>query len=249
MTPKTTSPALFNTEEIYKIFFCDGECVVNLDFPMILLYFLDSIACDDDKIILINVNQENGLFDEWFVCNGTNGICLDNLNHIYVQKYVKEVEGYDVTATTNLDSFVDENCKFSNFLAELIVKLLSIEQISHQKISEILELFLGVKIPRQRVYDLFNKVIDGYLSMSIRELQKKIVDCEIEFSGLVHYDEEFLWIKHQPYVRLTLLDAENKLIIEDTVVPREIFSKDYIKLFFRNITREFRSKNNNNWWI
>ena len=86
------------------------------------------------------------------------------------RKYVKEVEGYDVTATTNLDSFVDENCKFSNFLADLIVKLLSIEQISHQKISEILELFLGV-------------------------------------------------------------NAENKLIIEDTIVPREIFSKDYIKLF------------------
>ena len=113
----------------------------------------------------------------------------------------------------------------------MIVKLLSIEQISHQKISEILELFLDVKIPRQRVYDLFNKTIDGYLSMSIRELQEKIVDGEIEFSGLVHYDEEFLWIKHQPYVRLTLLDAENKLIIEDTIVPREIFSKDYIKLF------------------
>ncbi len=226
---KTNSPVLFNAEEIYKIFFCDGKCVVDLDFPMILLYFLDSIARDGDKIILINVNQENTLFDEGFVCNGTNSICLDNLNH--VQKYVKEVEGQDVTATTNLDSFVDENCKFSNFLADLIVKLLSIEQISHQKISEILELFLRVKIPRQRVYDLFNKAIDGYLSMSIQELQEKIIDCEIEFSGFVHYDEEFLWIKHQPYVRLTLLDAENKLIIKYTVVPREIFTKNYIKLF------------------
>ena len=156
---------------------------------------------------------------------------MDNLNHVHVQKYIKEVDDFDITATTNLDSFVDENCKFSNFLADLIVKLLSIEQISHQKISEILELFLDVKIPRQRVYDLFNKSIDGYLSMSIRELQKKIIGGEIEFSGLVHYDEEFLWIKHQPYVRLTLLDAENKLIIEDTVIPREIFTKDYIKLF------------------
>ena len=106
MTQKTTSPVLFNTEEIYKIFFCDGECVVDLDFPMILLYFLDSIACDDDKIVLINVNQENDLFDEGFVRNGTNGICLDNLNHIYVQKYVKEFDGYDVTATTNLNSFL-----------------------------------------------------------------------------------------------------------------------------------------------
>ena len=231
MGQKTNSPVLFNTEEIYNTFFCDGECVIDLDFPMILLYFLDSLARDGDKIILINVNQENNLYDDGFVRNGTSDIHLDNLNHVHIQKYVKKIDGYDITATTNLDSFVDENCKFSNFLAELIVKLLSIEQISHQKISEILELFLGVKIPRQRVYDLFNKVIDGYLSMSIRELQKKIVDCEIEFSGLVHYDEEFLWIKHQPYVRLTLLDAENKLIIEDTVVPREIFSKDYIKLF------------------
>lgn len=144
---------------------------------------------------------------------------------------LKKIESWDVTATTNLDSFIDENCKFSNFLVDLIVKLLSIKQNSYQKVSEILELFLGVKIPRQRVYDLFNKAIDEYLSMSIQELQKKIVDGEIEFSGLVHYDEEFLWIKHQPYVRLTLLDAENKLIIEDTIISRELFTKDYIKLF------------------
>lgn len=32
-------------------------------------------------------------------------------------------------------------------------------------------------------------------------------------------------------VRLTLLDAENKLIIEDTVIPREFFPKDFIKSF------------------
>ena len=67
--------------------------------------------------------------------------------------------------------------------------------------------------------------------MSIQELRKKIVGGEIEFSGLVHYDDEFLWIKHHPYVRLTLLDAENKLIIEDTIISRELFSKNYIKLF------------------
>ena len=83
------------------------------------------------------------MFDEGFVCNGTKRICLDNLNHIYIQKYVKEVDGYDVTTTTNLDSFVDKNCKFSNYLADLIVKLISIEQISYQKVGGILELFLG----------------------------------------------------------------------------------------------------------
>ena len=231
MSPKTNSPILFNTEKIFKTFFSTGECLIDIDFPMFLLYFLDSIARDDNKIILINSNQENNLFDEGFICNGTTKICLDNLNHVYVQKYIKKVDDYYIAATTNLDNFVDENCKFSNFLADLIVKLLSIEQISYQKVSKINELFLGIKIPRQRVYDLFNKSIDEYLNMSIQEIQEKIITGEIEFSGLVHYDEEFLWIKYQPYVRLTLLDAENKLIIEDTVIPRELFTKEYIKIF------------------
>ena len=242
MNQKTTSPVLFNTEEIYKSFFCDGVCFVDLDFPMILLYFLDGIARDGDKIILINSNQGNRLFDEGFVCNGCKKIYLDNLEHIYVQKYLKKADDCDVTATTNLDSFVDENCKYSNFLADLIIKLLSIEQISYEKISEILEVFLGVKIPRQRIHDLFDKKIDEYLSMNIKELQELVVKDEIKFSGFVHYDEEFIWIKHQPYGRLTLLDAKNKLIIEDNVIPREFFSKTYIKSFLETSLQNINVK-------
>ena len=61
--------------------------------------------------------------------------------------------------------------------------------------------------------------------MNITELQEKINKGKIEFSGIIHYDEEFLWINHQPYARLTLLDGENKLIIADSVIPREFFSK------------------------
>ena len=156
---------------------------------------------------------------------------LDNLSHVYIQKYKKEWGKHTITETSDLDYVVGENCKFSNFLAELIVQIESIEQISYQKISEILNLFFGIDIPKQRVHDLFNKKIDEYTSMSIQELQKEILNGNIEFSGIVHYDEEHLWIKHQPYVRLTLLDAKNKLIIEDTVIPRYNFTKDYIKLF------------------
>ena len=69
---------------------------------------------------------------------------------------------------------------------------------------------------------------------------------KLNLVDLFIYDEEFLWIKHQPYVRLTLLDAENKLIIEDTVVPRELFSKDYIKLFLETSLDNLEVKNNNN---
>lgn len=110
-------------------------------------------------------------------------------------------------------------------------KLQVLSRFSNQKISEILNLFLGINISRQRVYDLFDRKIDEYTRMSIKELQEGILNGNVEFSGIIHYDEEYLWIKHQPYVRLTILDAENKLIIEDTVIPRHLFSKNYIKIF------------------
>ena len=238
MKQKTNSPVLFNSVEIYKTFFCNGVCLLNVDFPMDFIYYLDSIALDDDKIILINVNQENTLFDDGFTRNGTKQIFLDNLSHVYVQKYVKKDDDECIYDITDLEYLVDENCKYSNYLGDLIVQLESIDQISYEKISEILEIFLGVKIPRQRVYELFNKRIDEYLSMNITELQEKIAKENIEFSGIVHYDEEFLWINHQPYVRLTALDGKNKLIIADTVIPREFFSKEFIKEFLETSLKD-----------
>ena len=84
MNQKTNPPVLFNAEEIYNFFFSQHVCRISLDFPMPLLYFLDSIAQKDDKIILININQENHLFNEECVCNGTKSIELDNLSHAYV---------------------------------------------------------------------------------------------------------------------------------------------------------------------
>ena len=231
MKTKTTPPVLFSAEEVYNFFFSEHVCRISLDVPMHMVYYLDQMACDGDKIILINVNQENSLFDDGFVCNGTKAIELDNLSHIFVQKYIKEWDNHSICEITDLDFLVDENCKYSNFLADLIVQTASIEQISSQKISEILNLFLGIDIPRQRVHDLFDRKIDEYTRISIKELQEEILNGNIEFSGIIHYDEEYLWIKHQPYVRLTILDAENKLIIEDTVIPRHLFSKNYIKIF------------------
>ena len=242
MKLKTNSPVLFNAEEVYNFFFLEHVCRISLDFPLPLFYFLEGIAQKDDKIILINVNQENNLFDEEFVCNGTKSIELDNLSHVYVQKYKKEWDDNTITEITDLDHVVDENCKYSNFLADLIVQIASIEQISYQKISEILNIFFGINISRQRVHDLFNKKIDEYTSINIQKLQEEILNGNIEFSGIVHYDEEYLWIKHQPYVRLTLLDAKNKLIIEDTVIPRYNFSKNYIKLFLETSLKNLEVK-------
>lgn len=58
MELKTNSPVLFNAEEACNFFFLEQVCRISLDFPLPLIYFLDGIAQKDDKIILINANQE-----------------------------------------------------------------------------------------------------------------------------------------------------------------------------------------------
>lgn len=49
--------------------------------------------------------------------------------------------------------------------------------------------------------------------------------------------EEFLYIKHQPYVRLTLIDNKTKIIIKDIIIPRKLFNRKYIKSFLEDATK------------
>lgn len=90
-----------------------------------------------------------------------------------------------------------------------------------------------LKFQRQEVYNLFDKRVDEYLSINVTKFQEKINCGKIEFNCVIHYDGEFLWIDYRPHVRLTLLDGENKLIVADSVIPREFFSKDFIKDFLK----------------
>ena len=46
---------------------------------------------------------------------------------------LKKANNVEVTTTANLDSFVDENCKYSNFLADLIIKLLILSKFLMKK--------------------------------------------------------------------------------------------------------------------
>ena len=65
MNKENPSPIVFNEFELYNLFFNDGTCIISLDFPMVFIYFLDQIARNDDKIILINSIQEKYAFWRW----------------------------------------------------------------------------------------------------------------------------------------------------------------------------------------
>ena len=194
---------------------------------------MDSIAEENDKIIIIDHTQEADLESKGYVRNGLKKCELDNLKNVYVQKYkLKTGDGYK-TATTDLFNIYDDKCTYSRFLGNLILEHVFISHMSFEIISELLKLNYGLDIDYRRAYDIYYKYIDSFKLMKYEDVKKDIQLKKIKLGHVANYDEEFTYCKHQPVVRMTLIDYKSKLILKDVIVPRKMFNRELIKEFIQ----------------
>ena len=68
---------------------------------------------------------------------------------------------------------------------------------------------------RQTPYVCQSDQIDQYLQEEENKLIERIKKLKITPSGFYNYDEEYIKISKQIYVRMTIVDAHNRLIIND----------------------------------
>ena len=130
----------------------------------------------------------------------------------------------------------NEHGKYSRFYHDLIMEYNYIQYLSFKKVSEFIKLNYSLEINYRRVCDLYNKTIDSFKLIKYEEVKNDIRNGKIKLGRIGNYDEEFLYIKHQPYVRLTLIDNKTKIILKDTLIPRKIFNRNYIKSFIHDAT-------------
>ena len=97
--------------------------------------------------------------------------------------------------------------------------------------SEVIKLFTGIELTRQNLFYIIETNFNHYACECMGEIQKQLNELGINPGEAVHYDEEFIWISHQPHVRLTLIDSLNRVVIADHIIPRENFNRNYIKMF------------------
>ena len=69
----------------------------------------------------------------------------------------------------------------------------------------------------------------------MREIAEQFKKLGISPGEAVHYDEEFIWISHQPHVRLTIIEALNRVVIADHIIPRENFNTKLYQNVFKHI--------------
>lgn len=126
---------------------------------------------------------------------------------------------------------VDKFCSFSREIRNLSVKLSLIDFISYDKISEFLEALTGIRVNRETIYYFTEETIDDVLD-KIRENQEiEIKKLNIKPSGHYGYDEQYIFINDVLFLRMTIIDNNTNLIINENVVSHEDFDKNTIKEF------------------
>ena len=231
---KNNKPPIFNSlSDVVNMFFDDGGCCyVGNELPYSAILFLRSIAPEDYEIIICTPEDDLPDDGSYLTNNGKIPEKMDNLHNVFRRKHILKSPGKpDKCFTTSLKNYRKENGKYSYFLTDLCMELASIEYMSYEKMAEIIRLFTGIKLSRQNLFYIIDSNFDYYDNEWKEEIEKQFKELGINPGEAVHYDEQFLWLSHQPHVRLTLIDALNRIVIANHVIPRENFNREYIKMF------------------
>ena len=86
-----------------------------------------------------------------------------------------------------------------------------------------------INISRQSVYLSENELSPQYIYNKEQKILNQIKKLEIKPSGYYNYDKEFIKISDKIYVRLALIDAHTKMIINDELIPKDQFNKNTLK--------------------
>ena len=104
----------------------------------------------------------------------------------------------------------------------------------------------GVKIPRQTVQYHESINSEQYLSKKEEKITQIIKERNIEFSGIIGYDESFFSINGEKYVRTTSIDTQNHMILNDQIIKYEDFDKHFIEIFMTYSLKDLTTYSNPN---
>ena len=154
---------------------------------------------------------------------------MNKIFPVFKQRY--KCSNCGKTITTPLNGLVDKYCNYTSKIMDLALTIDSIQHISYKKKAKLFNKELGLKINRSTVYLHKKKRYLNYSQEKRKGIQKLLKEKNIELSGVYNYDEEFIGNKNQKYARLTLLDANTQVIINDQKIPKEQFNSDFIEIF------------------
>ena len=227
------SPILiYCVDDLKKFVICgqgNENYVSNQMNPKIIIDFLE-ISSDTITVILFDHRE----YKTGNIVLKRNGRCSFKLNKkftILKQKYYFDTKNKRKYATTMWDTYVKKNCNYAKDIQNYRFMQSQIFYTSYDNTTELLNEEKNINISKQSIYNYERISCKIFLAQKEAELWKEIEKLQIKASGYYHYDEEYLKINKEVYVRLSLIDAHTYLIINDIIISKDKFNKEYIKQF------------------
>lgn len=243
MKTKNKKPTeIYCVEDLFKFYLygCgDLLYICNIISPKIVDLFTQ-IMDKELFVVYFDYREYDPEFAKTHVKNGLVPFKLNKKYTIYKQTYEYRSKNKKKYKTTLLDDYIDKYCNYTREIKQQGLMCTKITYASYGSKTELVNEQFDINISRQSVYLSENELSPQYIYNKEQEILKKIKKLEIRPSGYYHYDEEFIKISKKIYVRLALIDAHTKMIINDELIPKEQFNKEYIEKFLKESTREIK---------
>ena len=113
---------------------------------------------------------------------------------------------------------------------------------SYEKKAEIIELFTGVHIPRNKLYNHAMKYHDEFVAKENEIVDNAIKENKIKFSKVIDYDEQYVLTNDGWKFKLMALDPVSNYIYDYKIVDPEEFDLDCVVGFLKPIIEENKIK-------
>ena len=235
---------IYCVEDLFKYYlFGQGNLlyVCNTISPKIVDLFSE-IMDTELFVIYFDYREYDPEFAQTHVKNGLVEYKLNKKYINYKQTYKYQSKNKEKFITTILPEYIDKYCNYTREIKEQGLMCTKITYSSYGSKTEIVNEQFNLNISRQSIYLHEKELSPQYIYNKEQEILKEIKKLNIKPSGYYSYDEEFIKINKKIYVRLALIDVHTKMIINDELIPKDQFNKEYIKKFLKESTDGIKLK-------
>ena len=233
---------IYCVEDLFKYYlFGQGNLlyICNTISPKIVDLFSEII---DTKLFVIyfDYKEYDPDFAQKHVKNGLVEFKLNKKYIIYKQTYKYQSKNKEKYMTTMLPEYIDKYCNYTIEIKKQGLMCTKITYSSYGSKNAIINEQFNLNISRQSIYLHEKELSPQYIYNKEQKILKEIKKLNIKPSGYYSYDEEYIKINKKIYVRLALIDVHTKMIINDELIPKNQFNKEYIEMFLKESTADIK---------
>ena len=154
--------------------------------------------------------------------NGRTKIKLNKKYEIYKQTYYYYSKNRIKYLTTMIPLYIKKYCCYTLDIQNYRFLQSKIFYASYENTTDLINEKNNLNITRQSVYLYEREACMINLAKKEQKIWKTINKLEIKPSGKYNYDEKYIKINKEVYVRLSLIDAHTRIIINDILIPHQL---------------------------